>query len=63
MGLPADAYPELLEALASAGLTGGAVYDALVAASAQHAGATLLSLDVRAATTYRAIGADCRLVR
>jgi hypothetical protein len=41
---------------------GGAVDDALIAAGAQQAGATLLTLDVRAARTYRAVGADARVI-
>ena len=43
---------------AAALLIGGAVYDALIAATAREAGATLLTLDARAVRTYRAVGAD-----
>ena len=43
-------------------IIGGAVYDALIAATAREAGATLLTLDARAVRTYRAVGADARLV-
>lgn len=46
--------------LRGAGLRGGAIYDAVVAATAAHASAELLTLDERAAATYRAVGADIR---
>jgi hypothetical protein len=41
---------------------GGAVYDLVVALSAARAGAVLLSLDRRAATTYGAAGVDYELL-
>jgi len=41
---------------------GGAVYDALIAATARDADATLLTLDLRASRTYLAIGADARMI-
>ena len=41
-----------------AGLRGGALYDALIAATAREHGATLLSADRRAREAYEAIGAD-----
>jgi predicted nucleic acid-binding protein len=44
------------------GVVGGAVYDALIAATAARVGAVLLTLDGRAARTYRAVGADVRLL-
>ena len=50
--LPARAHLELLETSARTGLTGGAVYDALIAATAQRAGATLLTRDRRARAVY-----------
>ena len=56
--------PEVVAALptrlAEAGISGGATYDALVAATALAAGAELLTLDERAYRTYRAIGAPFR---
>ena len=55
--LRADRYLLTLGALASAGLGGGAVYDALVGATAREHDATLLTLDVRAQRTYAAVGA------
>lgn len=42
--------------LAAAGISGGASYDALIALTAQDHGASLLSLDGRAAPTYTALG-------
>jgi predicted nucleic acid-binding protein len=39
---------------------GGAVYDALIAATVSEFGATLVTLDARALGTYRAVGADVR---
>lgn len=43
-------------------ITGGAVYDALIGASAEAARATLLSLDSRAMRTYERIGCDARML-
>lgn len=60
--LPAPDYEELLELAAGEGLGGGAVYDALIAATARRVGATLLTLDRRAVPVYRLTGAQYRLV-
>jgi predicted nucleic acid-binding protein len=43
-------------------VSGGAVYDALIGATAAQAGAVLLSLDARAARAYEAVGAEVRLL-
>jgi len=43
-------------------VVGGAVYDALIGATATQAGAVLLTLDERAARTYAAVGAEVRLL-
>lgn len=56
--LPGPKHQALLEALAEAGLAGGAVYDGLIAATAHHHRARLLTLDRRAIPIYRALGAD-----
>lgn len=56
LALPAAAHRTLIRDVARAGLAGGAVYDALVAATARHARTTLLTRDRRAARTYEAIG-------
>jgi hypothetical protein len=60
--LPARAYMRVLSGVASAGLIGGSVYDAVVGATAAHARATLVTLDRRAATTYANVGASFRFV-
>lgn len=48
--------------LASRGISGGASYDALIAATAAEADEELVSLDLRAAVTYRLMGARHRLL-
>lgn len=60
--LPPDGYERLLDLAAAEGLAGGAVYDALVGATAREAGATLLTLDRRAVTIYQLLRVDYRLV-
>ena len=60
--LAAKAYAELLEVAAAEVVTGGAIYDAVVAATAVEAGATLLTRDRRAVITYQRLGASYRLV-
>jgi len=62
LALRPDGYSELLEIAVEQGLAGGAVYDAVVAATAKQVGATLLTLDRRALPTYRAFEVDHRLV-
>jgi predicted nucleic acid-binding protein len=53
---------ELFADLAAQRLAGGAVYDALVAATAREHGLTLVSRDQRALNTYRRIGVDLHLL-
>ncbi len=60
--LPRDGYERVLDIAATRGITGGAVYDALVGATAHEAGATLLTLDRRAIPTYQLLQVDYRLV-
>lgn len=60
--LPARAHMGLIERAAAAGLAGGTIHDALVAATAQHAGAVLLTRDRRAAPVYERIGAAFEFV-
>jgi predicted nucleic acid-binding protein len=50
--LPGRAHVAVVEASAANGLAGGAVYDALIAATVRHAGATLLTRDRRARAVY-----------
>lgn len=47
----------VLSRAAHAGISGGAVYDALVAATSSEAGATLVTRDRRAIRIYEALGA------
>ena len=61
--LSAAGYDHLLELAAAERITGGAVYDALVAATAREVGATLISLDERAVATYQRMSVDYRIVR
>lgn len=56
LGLSEVAVAALVAELATAGISGGAAYDALVGATAREAGATLISTDRRAETTYRKLG-------
>jgi predicted nucleic acid-binding protein len=51
-----------VDTLAAAGVTGGAAYDGLIALFAKAAGATVVSLDRRAAATYRALEVDYELL-
>jgi predicted nucleic acid-binding protein len=56
--LPAAATRRGLRTAIEHGIRGGALYDALIAATALHHRHTLLSADRRAAPTYCAIGVD-----
>jgi predicted nucleic acid-binding protein len=60
--LPAEGYERLLEHAAAEGIAGGALYDAVVAATAREAGVTLLTLDRRALPTYQRFETPFRLV-
>ena len=60
--LDAKGYRALIPRLVELGISGGAVYDALVAATAVAAGATLVSCDRRAAQIYERLGVDHRLL-
>jgi toxin FitB len=60
--LSADGYVAALQALADAGIAGGRVYDAIIAATAREVGARLLTSDRRAVATYALMGADYQLV-
>lgn len=62
ISLPAPARSRLPASLAVAGVAGGAVYDGLIAATAAHHDATLLTADRRAARTYAALGARFQLL-
>jgi predicted nucleic acid-binding protein len=60
--LPGVPPSELLTAAQRSGIVGGAVYDLVVALAAGRAGAVLLSLDRRAASTYEAAGVEYELL-
>lgn len=60
--LAADHQSRLVSELANAGVSGGAVYDAIVALSASELNLTLVSLDRRAARTYRALSVAFELL-
>ncbi len=52
----------LLASLASSGIAGGSVYDALVGAAAREHGQTLVTRDRRALETYRELGVTVELI-
>ena len=60
--LGADAAAALLGEMHALGIAGGAVYDALVGASAREHGLTLATRDGRALETYRALGVRAELI-
>lgn len=62
LALPPSAHLSLIEKAARAGLSGGAIYDALIGAAARHAGATLLTRDQRARPVYDWIGVRYEIV-
>jgi predicted nucleic acid-binding protein len=60
--LDAHAAASVVELLATAGVTGGAVYDGLVALAARNHELPLATRDARAAATYARLGIDVRIV-
>lgn len=60
--LPAGRHAALVADLAQAGVRGGAVYDALIGATAAHHGMTLLTRGVRARATYDDLRVSYRFV-
>lgn len=61
--LDGDQVRDILSLAIERGISGGAIYDALVAGAARAADATLLSLDRRAERTYRELGVRYELLR
>jgi predicted nucleic acid-binding protein len=59
---PPGVYADLPGLCSSVGIEGGAVYDALVAATAMGHDAVLVSRDRRAVPVYRLVGATVRLI-
>ncbi len=62
ISLPPASYYKTLERLASNEVLGGAVYDGLIAATAEQAGLRLLSFDRRAARTYAMLDVDYEIL-
>lgn len=60
--LPVSRAASALEELIQLDLSGGSTYDSLVALTARHHNLTLVSSDVRAAATYRALTVDFILI-
>ena len=60
--LPAEAAAELLSSLASAGVAGGSVYDALVGYAAKVHVFVLATRDERARDTYRALDVEFEFI-
>jgi len=60
--LGADSSRSLLGRLATLGIAGGSVYDALVGAAAAEHGLTLATRDRRALETYRALDVEVELL-
>jgi predicted nucleic acid-binding protein len=60
--LPAREQRRLPRRFVELGLNGGAVYDALVALTAAHAGATLVTCDRRALPVYQRCGVATQVV-
>jgi predicted nucleic acid-binding protein len=60
--LPGSEYRALLRAMAAAEVAGGAIYDALIAATAKHWAAPLLTRDRRAVAAYDKVGARYEMV-
>lgn len=60
--LPAEHHASLIAGVAAAGVRGGAVYDALIGATAAHHQLLLLTRDRRARPTYDVVGTRYSLV-
>ncbi len=62
LSLPGAAVRSLVHAAAAARISGGAIYDALIAETVRRAGATLLTRDRRAASTYERLAVRHQLI-
>ena len=60
--LPARDQQRLIREVAEAGLAGGSIYDALIAATARRVGAELLTRDRRALAVYERLGVRFELL-
>jgi|SRR5665213_3895045 len=61
--LTTSAAEALLPTIASLGIAGGSVYDALVGAAAAESGLVLLTREARALSVYRALQVDVEVIR
>ena len=52
----------LMTEIGEAGISGGAIFDALVAAAAREHGLVLATRDSRARSTYRALNVEVRFI-
>jgi predicted nucleic acid-binding protein len=62
LSLPGAAVRSLLHAAVAARISGGAIYDALIAETVKRAGATLLTRDRRAVFTYERLAVRHQLI-
>ncbi|HEX3692919.1 MAG TPA: PIN domain-containing protein [Solirubrobacteraceae bacterium] len=62
LALDARGHRDALVRAVDAGVRGGALYDALIAATAAAHGAQIVSADRRARATYAAMSADVRFI-
>jgi predicted nucleic acid-binding protein len=62
LALPPRSHLHLLQRAAAAAIAGGAIYDAVIAATVLHSRARLLTRDRRAAPTYARLGVDYELL-
>jgi predicted nucleic acid-binding protein len=62
LSMDAKGLRDALQRAVEAGVRGGAIYDALIAATAAAHGAEVLSADRRALPTYQAMGVSVRFV-
>lgn len=60
--LSAGGHVRIIDVMAGLGVPGGAVFDCLIAETAREHGATLVSLDRRAAKNYAAVGVQFVLI-
>lgn len=63
IALTGEQTAHLLDRLPALAISGGAVYDALIAETVRVAGGELLTLDRRALDTYRRVGCPAELLR
>jgi predicted nucleic acid-binding protein len=63
LALTPASYERLLTLAAAERIDGGAIYDAVIAATALESEATLLTLDRRATPTYEIVGVTYRVIR